>query len=65
MSILGELRSELAFFVFADAKFNEKITAEQAADLIKKVQEALTILSENEEEKSEKELILRKPNIDG
>ncbi len=58
MSIVGELRSELALAVFADAKFNEKITAEQAADLIKKVQEALSQLSEDQEEKTKAKLVI-------
>ncbi|MDW8303290.1 MAG: hypothetical protein RML33_00430 [Acidobacteriota bacterium] len=46
MGIVGELRSEIAFVVLADEKYREKITREQAASLIEKIQEALTCFSE-------------------
>lgn len=47
MSIIGELRSEIAFVMLAEERYSEKITREQAASLIKKVQEALTNFSED------------------
>lgn len=48
MSIVGELKSEIALAVFADEKYQEKMSPEQAVSLIWKIQEALNPLSENE-----------------
>jgi hypothetical protein len=48
MSIVGELKSEIALAVFADEKYIEKMSPEQAVNLIQKIQEALNPLSENE-----------------
>lgn len=40
MSIVGELKSEIALAVFADEKYIEKMSPEQAVNLIQKIQEA-------------------------